>query len=98
MEQHVDSNATRVKQKQQRAAKVVARFTSTSLKQTVMHLSKYKQNLKVENGFVVSYNTRVARIEGDKLIQLGWWSVTTQKHINFAASELNLTLVRNEAQ
>ena len=43
---------------------------------------------------IYSYSTNVARIEGDKLIQLGWWSVTTQKHINFVARELNLTLIK----
>ena len=63
---------------------------------------KYKQNLsKVENPedggiYIKSYDTLVARIveEKDELWQLGWWSVTTQKHINYAASELGLTLVK----
>jgi len=55
---------------------------------------KYKQNLRVINNNVWSYSTIVARIEGDKLMQLGYWSVTTQKHINYAAKELNLTLVK----
>ena len=30
------------------------------------------------------------------MIQLGWWSVTTQKHINYVASELNLTLNKSD--
>jgi len=39
----------------------------------------------------------VAKIdhETDTLNQLGWWSVTTQRHINYAASELGLMLNRN---
>lgn len=56
---------------------------------------KYKQNLRLNGNDVWSYSTIVARIEDDKLIQLGYWSVTTQKHINYAAKELNLTLIRN---
>ena len=56
---------------------------------------KYKQNLRVSGNDVWSYSTIVARIDGDKLNQLGYWSVTTQKHINYAAKELNLTLVKN---
>jgi hypothetical protein len=56
---------------------------------------KYKQNLRVSGNDVWSYSTIVARIDGDKLMQLGYWSVTTQKHINYAARELNLTLVKN---
>lgn len=62
------------------------------------HFKKYKQNLRlVEEGgetYVQSYSSRVARIEGERLRQLGWWSVTTQKHINYAAKELGLELVR----
>jgi hypothetical protein len=56
---------------------------------------KYKQNLRLIGNNVWSYSTIVAKIEDDKLIQLGYWSVTTQKHINYAAKELNLTLIRN---
>ena len=63
-----------------------------------MNLSKYKQNLKV-NGFgeVLSYNTHVASIDyKDEVVnQLGWWSTTTQKHINYVASELGFDLNRN---
>ncbi len=55
---------------------------------------KYKTNLKKRNNDIYSYNTKVAVIKGDQLIQLGWWSVTTQKHINFAAKELNLNLIK----
>ena len=59
-----------------------------------MGFKKYKQNLSRWNNDIYSYSTNVARIEGNKLIQLGYWSVTTQKHINYVASELNLILVK----
>lgn len=55
---------------------------------------KYQQNLRVDGNKVISYFTHVATIEGEKLRQLGYWSVTTQKHINYAANELGLDLVR----
>ena len=55
---------------------------------------KYKQNLRVVDNFIISYTTKVAEIKGNELHQLGWWSVTTQKHINYAASELGLKLIK----
>lgn len=58
------------------------------------NLKKYKQNLRIENGNVISYTTIVAKIEGNNLMQLGWWSQTTQKHINYVANELNLKLIK----
>jgi hypothetical protein len=58
-------------------------------------MKKYKQNLRVENNKVISYTTHVATIENTNLVQLGWWSVTTQKHINYVAKEFNLNLVKN---
>ena len=57
-------------------------------------MKKYKQNLSVINQNVYSYNTHVATISGNTLKQLGWWSVTTQKHINYIAKEFNLTLIK----
>jgi hypothetical protein len=62
--------------------------------------AKYKQNLRVINyegaDYVMSYTTRVAKINygTSELQQLGYWSVTTQKHINYAAKELGLTLIK----
>ena len=53
---------------------------------------RYKQNLKQFGNDIYSYDTRVATIEGNTLKQLGWWSVTTQKHINYAAQQLNLKI------
>ena len=57
-------------------------------------MKKYNQNLSVINQNVYSYNTHVATIQGNTLKQLGWWSVTTQKHINYIAKEFNLTLIK----
>ena len=57
-------------------------------------LSKYKQNLTIKGNQVWSYTTHVATIADDKLYQLGYWSMTTQKHINYVASELDLTLIK----
>ena len=56
--------------------------------------SKYRENLMVIGDEVYSYTTNVASIEGDELKQHGWWSVTTQKHINYVAKELNLKLIK----
>tara|TARA_R110000851_G_scaffold185935_3_gene335208 strand:+ start:258 stop:446 length:189 start_codon:yes stop_codon:yes gene_type:complete len=57
---------------------------------------KYKQNLRKEGNKIISYITHVATIEGDELMQLGYWSMTTQKHINYVASELNLNLIKTK--
>jgi len=59
-----------------------------------MKFEKYKQNLRQEGNFIISYTTKVAEIKGNELHQLGYWSVTTQKHINYAARELNLNLIK----
>ena len=60
-----------------------------------MVLDRYKQNLRIEGNKVISYITHVATIDNGKLIELGWWSVTTQKHINYVAKELDLELVKH---
>ena len=61
-----------------------------------MYLSKYKQNLRTDNKYIYSYETKVAEIKHSerKINQLGWWSVTTQKHINYVVNEYNYTLDR----
>tara|TARA_R110000764_G_scaffold199550_2_gene284875 strand:- start:2386 stop:2589 length:204 start_codon:yes stop_codon:yes gene_type:complete len=62
--------------------------------------NKYKQNLSLvrEAGetFVKSYNTLVAKVDyqNSQMTQLGYWSVTTQKHINYAAKELSMDLIK----
>ena len=58
-------------------------------------LNRYKQNLRILGNQVWSYTTHVATIDGNNLLQLGYWSMTTQKHINYVAKEYNLNLVKN---
>jgi len=58
-------------------------------------LDRYKQNLRIVGDKVYSYCTHVATIEHPNLIQHGWWSVTTQKHINYVAREYNLNTIGN---
>jgi len=58
-------------------------------------LDRYKQNLRIIGNDVYSYSTHVATIHQDKLLQHGWWSVTTQKHINYVANEYNLVIEKN---
>ena len=60
-------------------------------------LPKYKQNLKIQGNDVWSYSTIVAKIDGSNLNQLGYWSMTTQKHINYVANYMNLNLIKNES-
>jgi len=57
---------------------------------------RYQKNLKVEGDKVYSYRTHVATIQGRKLYQLGYWSATTQKHINHVAREYGLELVKDQ--
>jgi len=57
-------------------------------------LDRYKQNLRIIGDDVYSYSTHVATIHQDNLIQHGWWSVTTQKHINYVANEYNLNIIK----
>jgi hypothetical protein len=57
-------------------------------------LDKYKQNLTISGNDVWSYSTIVAKIDGNDLRQLGYWSQTTQKHINYVANYYDLNLIR----
>jgi len=57
-------------------------------------LDKYKQNLRVHRDQVWSYTTHVATIEDNKLFQLGYWSMTTQNHINYVAKQFDLELIK----
>ena len=57
-------------------------------------LEKYKQNLSIRGYQVWSYTTHVATIDKNDLLQLGYWSQTTQKHINYVANKLNLKLIK----
>ena len=59
-----------------------------------MQLARYKENLRIEGNKVWSYTTHVATIKFQTLHQLGSWSSTTQRHINYVARKLKLTLIR----
>lgn len=63
-----------------------------------MKFNKYTQNLSVvynsDGKFIKSYDTLVAICESPYMFQLGYWSMTTQKHINYAAKELGLILIK----
>ena len=57
---------------------------------------RYKENLRLVEDKVYSYTTHVATVNmNDRtLTQLGYWSKTTQKHINYVASELDLNIIK----
>ena len=57
--------------------------------QGMITFDRYKQNLKATDDSVYSYKTRVAEIDHKNrtITPLGWWSVTTSKHINYVGSE-----------
>ena len=63
--------------------------------------NRYKQNLKMVGNDIYSYDTRVAEVIGKYLYKLKWRvngmssSPTTTKHINYAARELELTVIEN---
>ena len=59
-----------------------------------MTFNRYKQNLRYEEPWVISYTTKVAKREGDCLYVKQWYSVTTSKHINYAARELGLKVMK----
>ncbi|QDP59727.1 MAG: hypothetical protein Unbinned2990contig1001_47 [Prokaryotic dsDNA virus sp.] len=67
-------------------------------------MEKYKQNLKVDNFYIYSYNTQVAKIDHiNKTITKLKWNVggrssspTTSKHINYVAREYNYTIINGE--
>ena len=61
----------------------------------IISLPKYKQNLRIiDNVEVWSYNTHVATIVDAELIEHGWWSPTTSKHVNYVADQLDLDVVK----
>ena len=60
----------------------------------IKKFDRYKENLMLIDDKVISYTTHVATIKRSELIQWKNWSVTTQKHINYAANQLNLTLIK----
>ena len=69
-------------------------YLNITKNKTMRTLEKYKQNLSIRGYQVWSYTTHVATIDGNDLLQLGYWSQTTQKHINYVANKLNLKLIK----
>ena len=61
-------------------------------------MPNYKQNLKVDNFFIYSYDTQVAEIDHIKktVTILEWWSKTTSKHINYVANTYGYEIVNQE--
>jgi len=65
---------------------------------------KHKKNLREVNGKIYSYDTHVATIVRDTqfedahILQHGWWSVTTQRHINYVAGEYDLKVIKEYEQ
>ncbi|MAE83562.1 MAG: hypothetical protein CMB80_12540 [Flammeovirgaceae bacterium] len=59
-------------------------------------MDRYKTNLRVSSHSIYSYNTKVAKIDHIKrtIKPLGWWSVTTSKHINYVAREYNYEVIK----
>lgn len=55
---------------------------------------KLKDNLFRVDNTIISYDTEVATISGNKLIEHGKYSRTTSKHISYAASLYGLEIVR----
>ena len=59
-------------------------------------LDRYKENLLVSDNHVFSYLTKVANINHitREVKPLGYWSVTTSKHINYVANEYGYKVVK----
>ena len=65
----------------------------------VRRFPRHKKNLALVEGFdskfyLRSYATFVARVEGESLIELGKWSITTSRHVWYAAYMLGLERVK----
>ena len=61
----------------------------------MIKLDKYKTNLTIHGNEVWSYSTHVATIVDGQLLHHGYWSVTTQKHINYVADQYDLDLIHD---
>ena len=56
---------------------------------------KIAENLHVVGNNVISYDTKVAVIEGNSLVELGKYSRTTTKHIHKVTDLFGLNLIRS---
>ena len=70
------------------------------MKLDIENFERYNKNLFKNGNIIYSYKTPVAEIKDGKLHRLSWHvpgvgshSVTTAKHINYVANELNLEIV-----
>tara|TARA_R100001594_G_scaffold149891_1_gene209080 strand:+ start:501 stop:848 length:348 start_codon:yes stop_codon:yes gene_type:complete len=56
---------------------------------------RYRENLRATDDHVYSYDTKVAVIDHSNkaIMPLGWYSVTTSKHINYVAYEYGYKVV-----
>jgi|TARA_A100001388_G_scaffold257805_1_gene223878 hypothetical protein len=61
----------------------------------IWKFDRYKENLTRVGNKIYSYTTHVATLDfkNNRLLQHGWWSVTTQKHINYVGREYQLDIV-----
>ena len=62
-----------------------------------MNTYKIKENLFLKGDKVISYDTHVATVKGNQLIEKGKYSRTTGKHIALVARLLGLELVSSKA-
>jgi hypothetical protein len=62
-----------------------------------MNTYKIKENLFLKGDKVISYDTHVATVKGNQLIEKGKYSRTTGKHIALVARLLGLELVGSKA-
>ena len=75
----------------------MTRQEKTDLYGTNTKFDRYQDNLIFDGKTVFSFQKPVAYIEGDDLIQLDNFNASVQRHINFVAEELELTLVKPES-
>jgi len=65
---------------------------------TIKKFPRYKKNLAMveDRGdkFIFSYETKVAVVTNNYVRPLGYWSMTTTKHINYAAHQLGLPVLK----
>lgn len=59
---------------------------------------KVGENLHISGDKVISYDTVVAKISGDSLIELGRFSRTTTKHISKVAEVFGFKIVSNKTK
>ena len=58
---------------------------------------RHKKNLRQVGDAISSYSTHVANLNHKVKIvhHLGWWSATTQRHINYVGREYNYKVINN---